>query len=457
MFYFLISAIIFLAAPVYAMRWMNSPQYFNFINVYWLLQCFLILPAAVFLALGLSELQIEVLAVLRGSVIEAISTFLAWYGIMNIFVVIGLRTMAPPAIRFRSFQDTPRASRSPAAHLLAAWILALLAGALFMFKVNQIGGLNFLFANISNRVTLQQGLGPIGILQEAALWVAILFSCQVVALDRVKPSWKLSFFLILGLACITTSIFGGRKAALQYVIGSLAIISFLKPDFFRISLQNTLKIFSLILALLMFFFTTQAYRNTNDLAQFSESIPEIIADGIGATSDIFMSLSYLDTYIFATQHYNAQNRHYGRTFLDLRTAFLPSALVVDKPPVDEGLYVRAATLGHRVEIGSPAWVYDHNSWPPETFGAAMMNFGPLGLPLFGFVLGAVLGMALKYLNAGRGSNFALLLTVNIYLNFELSNLRVVNFVTFAIAVAVFLMMSRMLPSGAAPKMKRLPA
>jgi hypothetical protein len=119
-------------------------------------------------------------------------------------------------------------------------------------------------------------------------------------------------------------------------------------------------------------------------------------------------------------------------------------IVKDKPAVDDGMYLRADTIGQRVDVGGPASQFFNNSWPPETYGSAMMNFGPLSLPIFGALLGILLGLSLKFLILSRGSDFALLLTTHLFLNFEISNLRIVNLVVFAISIAIFLKLNQLL-------------
>lgn len=442
MTYFLLSLLLFMIAPTVSILWLRSSQYFNFINLYFLLQCLLIIPAAIALVAGGAELHPHVQRALSGPEVESISKFMVLYAIMNVFVLIGLYIASPSARAQRAVHGVLEWPGAPKNTLIFAWALVFLALLMFVWKVTQMGGFSFLFANTSRRVELQAGFGPINIFQEGAFWVALFLSAKLAALKDARKSWVASFLLILGLACLTSTVFGGRKSAIHYILGSLIIISFYRPRFFRMTLANSLRLLGLAFGLLLYFFLVQAYRDTNDIAGFFDDIPDLVERSTESVSEMSMSLSYLDTYLFATQHYESDNRYYGRTYLDLGTAFLPSAFVKKKPPVDDGVYIRSATLGYNPEVGTSASHFNHNSWPPETYGAAMMNFGPWSLPIYGLILGSVLGFALRYLINSRGSDFALLMTVNIFLNFELSNLRIVNLIVFAISTAAFLQMYR---------------
>ncbi len=153
-------------------------------------------------------------------------------------------------------------------------------------------------------------------------------------------------------------------------------------------------------------------------------------------SYIFISVSYLDTYVFVVEFFNINNFYYGATFKDLLYAFVPSAYLPLKPPVDDGLYIRAAALGGYLEPGTPAvTLRGLASWPGETFGTAYMNGGIPMVVIFGFIQGAAFSAAYLFFQKNPSSTFRLVLMMSIFINFKVSNLRIANLIALIVCLA----------------------
>jgi hypothetical protein len=73
----------------------------------------------------------------------------------------------------------------------------------------------------------------------------------------------------------------------------------------------------------------------------------------------------------------------------------------------------------------------HNSFPPETLGTAYMNGGPWLVAPFGLLLGAIFAKGSGLIARHPNSPFVIAIYLNLFLNFEISNLRIAQLVAQA--------------------------
>jgi hypothetical protein len=279
---------------------------------------------------------------------------------------------------------------------------------------------------VQNRVALQAGMGPVNFLGNAAAVLATIIAVRR-ALAGSSPAAYLVLAGVALAAMAMFSLFGGRKDSIQLAVMILAVVSIYRPDFMTFNLRTLAVVAAAYLAGMLYFVTILVYRNGVGDPSMGGFVDQL-ALSLDSYQEFLISLSYADTYLFVTNFFDAQTWYHGTTFLDLPTAFVPSGLMPDKPPVDDGMFVRAATLGYLLQPGTPAYLVNHNSFPPETLGAAYMNGGPWLVAPFGLLLGAALGLTQRMIARFPGSPWAIVIYLNMFLNFEISNLRITQLI-----------------------------
>ncbi|MGQ7148454.1 hypothetical protein ACUOA8_59935, partial [Escherichia sp. SS-MK2] len=75
--------------------------------------------------------------------------------------------------------------------------------------------------------------------------------------------------------------------------------------------------------------------------------------------------------------------------LDLFKAPLPRSIYPEKPPVDDGMYIRTIAEGYNVTPSRPVQELYASSWPPETLGSMYANFWIPGVVFGMYILGII--------------------------------------------------------------------
>lgn len=402
----------------------RDKRLFHGLNLYCFLNALLIIPGIIVVASSPELLNPDIYFAVRPTT-GAIAWTMLMLGLLNLMVFAGYYLVVG---REGREQATAGALRlQPYESNLAISLLMGLAFAIFLQKLSLFGGLAGIAGTVQNRVALQTGLGPVNFLASAA---TILATIIAVRRSIAEPSTT-GHLVLLAVALASTvmfSLFGGRKDSIQLAVMILAIISIYRPGFLNLNLRTLLALAAAYLAALLYFVAMLIYRSKLGGELSMGGFMDQLASSFDSYQEFLISLSYADTYFFITNFFDGSTSYHGATFLDLLTAFVPSGLMPDKPAVDDGMFVRAATLGYLLQPGTPAYLINHNSFPPETLGAAYMNGGPWLVAPFGLVLGAVLGKARQLIGRYPASPFVIALYLNIFLNFEISNLRITQLI-----------------------------
>ena len=141
--------------------------------------------------------------------------------------------------------------------------------------------------------------------------------------------------------------------------------------------------------------------------------------------------SYAQNHMLAIQYFDYNEHWRGKTFLGLLTAPIPSSIFSTKPPVDDGTYLYAISLG-RNDIDPPMSFKELNvsSLPLETFGSMFANFGPVGVVLGSLIKGMIIGYIYSKIKAAK-KNYLLAIYAYIIMifNFELATLNIFSVIT----------------------------
>ena len=143
-------------------------------------------------------------------------------------------------------------------------------------------------------------------------------------------------------------------------------------------------------------------------------------------SNIFDELSCVGKDSFVYDNIRINDYWWGRNYLNLFTAFIPSSMYSNKPPIDDGMYLSNLILGNVVSPSMGRADLDfQSSIPFSTQSCLFINFGLVGVFLGEFLLGILYGVVYKYLKKIRSPFSSYVYFVVIYV-LELSSLSIVQ-------------------------------
>ncbi len=364
-------------------------------------------------------------------------TFNLLYGVFIFFLVATLVVTGA----YRSQQRLLNTARRwlqerefRSAEVIAAVVLAL---ALFGLKWSVVGGLSLsIFGDELDRRAGAAGVGYI--VGPADLAVSFAALAALVRFRTTAKRKDMMLFIAMSLlALFSFSLFGGRKALLQHLIISVVIWNLAGGRFDLVSKRS-----AALLAFALLYFVSILYFRLPDVQR------EIVFRGrqesfLAPLFIFFANFSYNDTYYFLIDYSTRAKVFLGRTFLDIFSAILPSSIYPEKPPVDEGVYVKALVEGISVVPPESAERFaGYGAWPSETFGTFVLNFGVFSVWLAGVLLGATVSLGLFAIRKFGVGFLGIYLLIHSALNFQLSNLRIVNLVTVVLFGSVVLLIIR---------------
>lgn len=414
-----------LLAPILLGR---DKRLFHGLNLYCFLNAVLIVPGVVVLIANPDLLNPDIHFAVPPQA-PAIAWTIAMIVLLNLMVYAGYYWATRGRIAGKATLVRPVALHGYESNLAIALLMGL-AFAVFLQKLSVFGGLAGVLSSVQNRVALQAGLGPINFLASAATILATVIATRRAAAERNAIAYGVLLVVALA-AAVMFSMFGGRKDSIQLAVMILVVLSLYSADFLRFRPRTVIMVAGAYGLALLYFISILVYRSGLGTDLSLGNFVDQMALSFDGYQDFLLSLSYFDTYFFITNFFDASNFYHGATFGDLLTAFVPSGLMPDKPPVDDGMFVRAATLGYILQPGTPGYLIEHNSFPPETLGAAYMNGGAFLVGVFGLLLGAILGRVQKLIQRLPNSPFVVALYLNVFINFEISNLRIVQLIALS--------------------------
>lgn len=304
----------------------------------------------------------------------------------------------------------------------------------YLHFLNKIGGLNYLLNNLELRAQMTSGNGYI-------LSAMPLMTLSILLL--IYTYWKnsglfirmlLSFLVIMNIL-IETSL-GGRKSTLFIIIFILLISNYSIKKVRFLSLKVVLSIF----AGSVYFVTVPILRSSGG---FFENISNLGQSMSSSLTNLFLGLSYIDHYVLILNNFNLSNFWLGKSFLDMFFAPIPSFIFPNKPPIDDGMYIRSIAEGWEVTPNSSRLDLFQSSWPPETFGVMYLNFGIVGIILGFFLLGYIYQKMYNAMLSSNYSFFSIYLYGFVVLNFEFSNLRIVQLLTILSVILILYVLTEL--------------
>lgn len=314
-----------------------------------------------------------------------------------------------------------------------AIVVGLFLGVLsYVQFIQSVGGINFWIQNLYQRASMTSGSGYTLIFLILLKIGVYIYICSF---KQKKSIFKYVFLFLLVIATsLILSSMGGRKPTLQFIFFCFIVWHFGVAKFKKIKLRvlfiiPVAIIYILIMPIIRSPLGIEYYMNNPEILK-----SEIVED-IGSVTK---SVSYIDTYLLVLDEFSIDNLWLGRSFIDLLYAPLPSKIYPDKPPVDDGVYLRTIAEGWEVTPSAPYREMYQSSWPPETLGNMYMNFWIPGVFVGMFILGMIYIATYQYMKKSQYTIFSILLYGSFILNFHLSNLRIVQTISDIIVITLFL-------------------
>ncbi|MBG9497212.1 hypothetical protein ABE54_32505 [Bacillus thuringiensis] len=316
-----------------------------------------------------------------------------------------------------------------------AIFISLLLGILgYMFFLKNIGGFSNLVYNLQHRAEFTSGNGYILTLLKF-LTVAICLLIYSRKFKRNGSIWYKFFILVVLMGTIfVLSTLGGRKATIHLVI--LCIV-FFHYGVSRIK-KMPINFYFILIVGLVYFIAMPILRSPGAIEYYSERPTELYEQVKQNYTESIKSISYVDHYVLITDHFTLQNVWLGKSYLDLCKAPLPRSIYPEKPPIDDGMYIRTIAEGYNVTPSKPVQELYASSWPPETLGSMYANFWIPGVVFGMYILGVIYKISYYFMKVSGYNFISIFIYGSIILNFQLSNLRIVQITTDLLLVLVFI-------------------
>lgn len=326
-------------------------------------------------------------------------------------------------------RSAPAPGTRAAPGLAAIALLMCMGLALVALRVQAAGGLAFLLANLALRAEITAGYGYLVTPAYACFAMAVVASAQRLGSSRTLANLALFCGAMLAGAA-GMSLFGGRKDAL--LLGATALVAhacFVRP------LRWRSPVFPIaFLAVAAYTYFLGAARELGGLDSVSSDPLAIFLEGLQNLSVFFRTVSYVDTYLFIVSHFGHADHWWLSVFQSLPGSFVPSALYPDKPPVDEGVYIRTLLEGQFVTPPAPASALYPSSLPPETLGNGYAAFGVPGVLVFFAVKAWCFRRAFR-VRLSQWQGLPIVFLVCFAYNFQVSPLRFVQLIQLLLICA----------------------
>ena len=300
-------------------------------------------------------------------------------------------------------------------------IIFWLVGAIAFIKImNQVGGIYYFFTHLQYRTSLTRNLDFLSWLLPFVNYGVLFIIYSYKGVDKPLNIKIILLIIVSGLM----SGLGGRKALIILFIEALLLYHYTIK---KINIKRFFKLKYVLGSIVLYFFfiLMSKFRTEGAVEVFLQNPLAFTQD---SNKGIFATLqgeSYVGHFMAIIEYFKTHTLWFGRTFLGLITAIIPSSLFASKPPVDDGTYLYSICQG-RTDILPPMPFSELNgsSFPLETFGSMYGNFGLIGLLIGMVVLGGIYGYSYRKMVNSSYSLFSVVIYTQIIFTFQLSTLRI---------------------------------
>lgn len=266
--------------------------------------------------------------------------------------------------------------------LVAGLLLVAVGLALWAILLWRIGGLVFLWQNLAMRAPLTDGLGYLG-----AFRTWLLISGLALVGYSACQARTLGHFSLWGLVAIVVFAvevsLGGRSSAVMALFVAVAAVNFWWRKVSPVRL-STAFLTGMIMILIVGWGMLRTY---DDPVSMLVRPSVVISDGMEqAETRLVMRLSAIERHSVIVEEFSINRLWWGRGYIDLLYAPIPRRFWAEKPPVDDGTYLRTIAQGRWVVPSMPLSELSRTSWPPGNW-VGYMNFHIPGLIVLSFMSG----------------------------------------------------------------------
>ena len=418
-----ILSVIILLIPLITFRnFRNKDQLFSPINVFSILYFIRVMIPTIIYS-GMSSVDRISDNYLHESVISNDNYF--FYSVLQticyFFVVLGLRDKSPAIISFNNKRSILNVNEYSYKHYLYWGLIFTIIGFIdFMLVMHKIGGITHFVSNLRYRTIM---LRDIDLLSWLLIFLHYGPLLIVYSLKDNKRKINVFLFVLVVVAGLMCGL-GGRKTVIVMIAEMIFVYHFSIKE---ITLKEIFKTKNYIIAfgLFIFFVVMVQLRREGAFEIFLSNPFEFFKDSQQGILSVFTSESYVKHYMAIMLYFSDHPFWLGKSFLGLITAFVPSSLYFDKPPVDDGMYLYSICIGRQDIIPiMPARSLNLSSYPLETFGSMYANFGVIGLLIGMFLLGKIIKFFYRRLINNGCQIIDIILYTQIVFCFELSTLRI---------------------------------
>ena len=314
----------------------------------------------------------------------------------------------------------------------------------FVLMMSKVGGFSYFISHLQSRTYLVRDLDTLSWMLSLAQYGCLLLVASRITEAKPITASLIIVVVIVGLMCGL----GGRKTLLILVAEVVIIYHYMIK---RITLSNFInpRNITALVAILVFFLVFSDLRTEGAFEQLTNDPLSFVSGSFAGLTGSLVGESYVPFYVEVVSYFDANDFWGGLSFLGLFTAFVPSGIFADKPPVDDGTYLYSICQG-RSDIVPPMPFNQLNgsSFPLETFGSMYANFGIVGLIIGMIALGIVYGLVYEKMKTSSYSLLWTIMYLQVIMTFQFSTLRIFQLLecfvllTVVIKISEFVLLKR---------------
>lgn len=249
----------------------------------------------------------------------------------------------------------------------------------YLIFIHKLGGLVYLWENISLRTALSAGLGYYQSIYNFLILVGSAFLYVIFVKGR---KWFFLFVMLSASFAMLASL--GQRSPLALLCFILVLVHHYSIK--KIPSIFNKKILLVSLGLVFFMITVVQLRPGQESVSFFDRFER----------DVIQRLGIIERQVVVIGYFDVHDYWYSRLYGTLLFAFLPRNFYPNKPPVDTGVYLHGIRHGEVISPPVAAIDLEPTSWP-DGFLAGYMSFGFFGLITLCLVSGCLYGFIYRLL------------------------------------------------------------
>lgn len=280
--------------------------------------------------------------------------------------------------------------------VISSFTIYLIGMSASFYKIIQSGGIETIRANTSYAYSqLSNGSGLVTYLSYFML-LAILLMINIYGQTKRKKYLVYSLFMG-GIYAFSFFIYSSRTQTVYVIVLILVGLNYLHK---KILLKDFIKpkLMMVFIVVLVIVLLGPSIRTRNFE---KDNVQNIVKQ---ETSNIFDQFSYVGRDAFTYDYFNINNFWFGKGYLNLTKALIPSAVYPNKPPIDDGIYLFSLISGFMVSPTQGRLELPVKySIPFTASGISYANFGLLGVLVSQFLTGIIYRYIYVYLGKNKNA------------------------------------------------------